>query len=252
VRPIKINVCSTGCETVPRQSSSLGFSLEGLQLVGYTLGLGVLAIALEAPWRRPIAPREVAETPSAETRHFGRGAANAVLSIGIVLLWVLWVAAAGVMSVLPGFWLVLVIIVLPPAILASRRAVEHLFRPAGSSQTGGPPSVIEVSLEHCIRALLVIGAAAVLGWGWEVDLVHLAGQGTLFASIVHDVLTTAVILLIADVLWHAVKAAIDSKLAETADLASRTATRRGGGRGCARCCRFSATSCWSSSLPSRR
>jgi len=57
-----------------------------------------------------------------------------------------------------------------------------------------------------------------LGWGWDVDLVHLAGRDTVFASIVHGVLTTVVILLIADLLWHAVKAAIDSKLAETADL----------------------------------
>jgi hypothetical protein len=47
---------------------------------------------------------------------------------------------------------------------------------------------------------LIIGAAAVLAWGWDVDLVHLAGRDTLFASIVHGVLTTVVILLIADVL----------------------------------------------------
>ena len=188
------------------------------ELVGYTLGLGVLAIALETVWRRPIALREVAEAPSAETRRFGRAAANVALSIGIVLLWVFWVAAPGVISVLPGFWLVLVIIILPPAILATRRAVEHLLSPPGLSQTGGPPSVIEVSLEHGIRALLIIGAAAVLGWGWGVDLVHLAGQDASFARIVHGVLTTVVIMLIADVVWHAVKAAIDSKLAETADL----------------------------------
>ena len=201
-----------------QECDSLGFSSEGVQLVGYTLGLGVVAIALEAVWRRPVTPRAVVAAPSAETRRFGRGAANMALSIGIVLLWVSWVAAPGVMSVLPGFWLVLVIILLPPAILASRRAVEHLLRPPGSAQTGGPPSVIEVTLEHGIRALLIIGAAAVLGWGWDVDLVHLAGRDTVFASIVHGVLTTVVILLIADVLWHAAKAAIDSKLAQTADL----------------------------------
>jgi moderate conductance mechanosensitive channel len=122
------------------------------------------------------------------------------------------------MGVLPGFWLVLVIIILPPAILLSRRAVEHLLRPPGSSQTGGPPSVIEVTLEHGVRALLIIGAAAVLSWGWDVDLVHLAGREAVFASIVHGVLTTIVILLIADVLWHATKAAIDRKLADTVDL----------------------------------
>src|SRR6202035_1551109 len=97
-------------------------------------------------------------------------------------------------------------------------AVEHLLRPPGSSETRGPPSVIEVTLEHGVRALLIIGAAAVLAWGWDVDLVHLAGRDTMFARIVHGVLPTVVILLIADVLWHAAKAAIDRKLAQPADL----------------------------------
>jgi len=201
-----------------QECDSLDFSYGGLQIIGYTLGLGSVAIALESVWHRPAAPRGAAEIPSAETYRLGRGAANIAVSIGIVLLWVLWVAEPGIMSVAPAFWLVLVLIVLPPAISASRRAVEHLLRPPGSSQVGRAPTVAEVALEHGIRALLIIGAAAVLGWGWNVDLVHLAGRGTLFASVVHGVLTTVVILLIADVLWQAAKAAIDSKLAEAADL----------------------------------
>jgi small-conductance mechanosensitive channel len=201
-----------------RECNNLGFSFEGVQLVGYTLGLGVVAIALETVWRRPAICRPNADAAPAETHRFGRGAANIALSIGIVLLWVCWVAAPGVTSVLPAYWLVLMIIALPPAILVSRAAIQHLLRPAGSSKTAGPPGVIEVTLEHGVRALLIIGAAAVLGWAWDVDLVHLAGQDTTFARIVHGVLTTVVILLIADVLWHAAKAAIDSKLAATAAL----------------------------------
>ena len=39
---------------------TLGWSLAGRQLVAYVLGLGLLAIALEAVWRRPAAPREPA------------------------------------------------------------------------------------------------------------------------------------------------------------------------------------------------
>jgi small-conductance mechanosensitive channel len=212
-----------------QECDTLGFSSEGVELVGYTLGLGVVAIALEAVWRRPVVLHEVAEAASSETHRFGRGAANIAVSIGVVVMWVCWVAAPGVMSVLPAFWLVLVLIILPPAISVSRRAVEHLLRPPGSSQTGGAPGVIEVTLEHGIRALLIIGAAAVLAWGWDVDLVHLAGRDASFARIVHGVLTTVVILLIADVLWHAAKAAIDSKLAQTADLgqpSSEEARRR--------------------------
>ena len=199
---------------------TLGFSFQGLQLVGYTLGLGVVAIALEAIWRAPVAPREVAEASSAETRRLRRGSHKVALSVGILLLWILWVAAPGILAVSPAFWLVLVIMILPPAILVTRRAVEHLLRPPGAQGAdGGPPSLIIVCLERGIRALLILGAVAVLAWGWGVDIIDLAGQDTQFARIAHGVLDAVVILLVADLLWHAMKVAIDHKLAGIADRA---------------------------------
>ena len=192
----------------------LGLSLEARQLVVYALGLGLLAIALETVWRRPVASGEIVETASHATHHhLGRAAQNALLSIGIVLLWVLWVLHA-----MPGFWLVLVLITLPLAIGVSRRAVQHLLRPPGSTEVGeGPPGVIAVSLERGIRALLFIGAAALLAWGWGIDLVHLAAADDMFTRLVHGVLSAVIILLVADVLWHAIKAAIDRKLIEVAN-----------------------------------
>jgi moderate conductance mechanosensitive channel len=194
--------------------SALGFSLEERQLVAYVLGLGLLAIGLESVWRRPVAPDQGAEALSRQTHRLGRGAQNALLSAGIVLLWGFWVAGAT-----PGFWLVLVIVTVPLANVAIRRTVEHLLQPPGSPRVGdGPPSVIEVSLERGLRALLIIGAAAVLAWGWGIDLVHLAGDDTPFARLVHGVLSAVIILLVADLFWHAVKTAIDRKLAEVEDL----------------------------------
>ena len=195
--------------------SRLGLSLAGRQLIAYVLGLGLLAIALEAVWRRPVAAEDGAEAPAHATHRLGRGAQNALLSIGIVLLWVLWVLHA-----MAGFWLVLVVITLPLAISVTRRAVEHLLRPPGSPQVGeGPPGVIAISLERGIRALLFIGAAAVLAWGWGIDLVqHLtAAEDTLSSRLIHGALSAIIILLVADVLWHATKTAIDRKLAEVAD-----------------------------------
>jgi moderate conductance mechanosensitive channel len=117
-----------------------------------------------------------------------------------------------------GFWLVLVFIALPLAIGVSRRAVQHLLRPPGSTEVGeGSPGVIAVSLERGIRALLFIGAAALLAWGWGIDLVHLAAGDDMFTRLVHGVLSAVIILLVADVLWHAIKAAIDRKLTEVAN-----------------------------------
>ena len=207
------------------EAITLGFSIEAQQVIGYSLGLGLVGIAWEAIWRRPITAR-AGDAAASETRHLGRTACNVLLSVGVALLWVLWVAAPGVTSVDPAFWLVLVVIMLPLAIIVSRRAVQHLLSPAAATETSGPPSVIEVSVEQGVRALLIIGAVAVLAWGWNVDLVHLAGRDTLFARIVHGVLTTVVILLLADVLWHTIRALIDSRLAATAD-ASHLNTEEG-------------------------
>jgi small-conductance mechanosensitive channel len=190
--------------------TTLGLSMASHQLVAYVLGLGLLAIALEAVWRRPVAP----EAPALGTHRLGRGAQNGLLSTGVVLLWVLWVLHA-----MTSFWLVLVVITLPLALGVTRRAVQHLLRPPGSQEVGeGPPSVIAISLERGIRALLFIGAAAVLAWGWGIDLVHLAAGEDMLTRLAHGVLSAIIILLVADVLWHAMKTAIDRKLAESADL----------------------------------
>ena len=192
-----------------------GWSIEARQLVSYAFGLILLAIALEAVWRRPVGPEDAAE-PLLSIKHhrLGHRARNALLSIGIVLLWVLWVAHA-----MMTFWLVLVAITLPLAIGVSRRAVEHLLRPPGSAEMlEGPPSVLTVCLERGIRVLLLIGAVAVLAWGWGVDLSHLHGQDTLLARIADGVLSAVIILLIADLLWQAMKTAIDRKLAESVEL----------------------------------
>jgi small-conductance mechanosensitive channel len=193
---------------------TLGWSLQGRQLVAYVLGLGLLAIALEAVWRRPAPLDESSEASSPVTRRFGHGARNVVLSVGIVLLWVLWVAHA-----MGSFWLILVIVTLPLAIGVTRRAVEHLLRPPGSPQIAdGAPSVLAVFIERSIRAALIIGAVAVLAWGWGVDLANLHGEETSFGRFADGVLSAVVILLVADFLWHGMKTAIDRKLAECADL----------------------------------
>ncbi len=194
--------------------ATLGVSLAGRQLLAYILGLGLLAIALETVWRRPVAPIGLAEPPSHLKHHLGRGAGDALLSVGIVLLWVLWVLRA-----MPGFWLVLVVITLPLAIRVTRRAVEHLLRPPNSLETTeGPPTVITVCLERGIRAFLIIGAAALLSWGWGMPVDRMMmGEDTALSRIVHGVLSAIIILLVADVLWQAMRAAIDRKLDGAAD-----------------------------------
>jgi len=218
----------------------LGYTLEARQLVAYALGLVLVAIALNAVWRRPAAIHADGEVPSPVAHRFGRGTANTALSVGIVLLWVFWVIHA-----MASFWLVLVVMALPLAISIARRAVDNLLCPPGSPQAAeGPPSVLAVCIERGIRALLIIGAIAVLAWGWGIDLAHFHDQETWIGRLADGVLSAVVILLVADVLWHAIKAAIDRKLAETAELGQPNTDE---GRGCAPCFPFSAMCCSSSS-----
>src|SRR5215470_5163684 len=191
----------------------LGYTLEARQLVAYALGLALVAIALDAVWRRPAALHEGGEATSPVTHRFGRGTANAALTVGIVLLWVFWVIHA-----MASFWLVLVAMTLPLAISVTRRAVDNLLRPPGSPQAAdGPPSVLAVCIERGIRAVLIIGAVAVLAWGWGIDLANYHDQETWVGRIADGVLSAVVIVLIADFLWQAMKTAIDRKLAEAAD-----------------------------------
>jgi small-conductance mechanosensitive channel len=193
---------------------TLGYTLEARQLVAYVLGLVLVAIALDAVWRRPVTLDEGSQALLPVTRRFGRGTANTALSVGIVLLWVFWVIHA-----MASFWFVLVAMTLPLAISVTRRAVDNLLRPPGSPQVAdGPPSVLAVCIERGVRAALIIGAVAVLAWGWGIDLAHFRGEDALVGRLADGVLSTVVILLIADFLWQAMKTAIDRKLAESADI----------------------------------
>ncbi len=197
----------------------VGISPIGRDLVGYGFGLGTLAILMEALWRRPAASGDgpAAEAPSAEggreSRHLSRIKVNVLLTAGLVLLWSLRVAAA-----MPAFWLLAVLIVLPLVDRLTRRAVEHLLRPPGTAEIAGMPTLTTVFLERGLRVALIIGALALLAWGWGIDLEMLAARGTTATRVAHGVLSAVAIALIADFIWHVAKAAIDCKLAESADL----------------------------------
>ncbi|HEX2509684.1 MAG TPA: mechanosensitive ion channel family protein, partial [Microvirga sp.] len=88
---------------------ALGFSLEARQVVAYTLGLGLLAIAVEAAWRWPGAAPPEQEAPEGRVRSHALGAW--LLSVYFLLVWGLWVA-----GLIGLFWLAVVALALPWAI----------------------------------------------------------------------------------------------------------------------------------------
>ena len=185
------------------------------------LGLGLLAIALEAVRRRPVVPGEGTKT-SPVTHRFGRGAANAALTVGIVLLWALWVVHA-----MASFWLVLVVITLPLAMGMTRRAIENLLRPPGSPQLAeGAPSVSAVCIGRGIRAALIIGAVAVLAWGWGIDLAQFHGEETWVGRLADGALCVVVIAVAAMMALAALGVQIGPLIAGAGGRRRRSGLRR--------------------------
>lgn len=198
--------------------ATLGVAPDVRRIVAYTLGLGLLVIGLEAAWRRP---RPHHEGMPARGR-FGAAAIPALLSVYFVLLWLLWVASA-----MPLFWLAVVIVGLPVAMVATQRAVNHILRPPGAADAGmATPGLYAVSLGRGLRAALIVGAVLLLANAWHVDLAEMTAGDTLTTRLVRGALNVVVIALVADFAWHVMKAMIDRKLGEAAATADSEEARR--------------------------
>jgi small-conductance mechanosensitive channel len=182
----------------------LGFPGEARLLVAYAMGLVLLAVALWMIWRSHAI--RTAETPAAP--RFGK-LRPVLLSVMAVIMWGLWVA-----STMRLFWLLAVVLALPPLLGATHRLVRHLLRPAEDG-TGveSAPSVLMAATERGARALLIIGAAFELAWAWGIDLGQITGGDTVAMRLLSGALNAVIILLIADFAWHLLRAFIDRQLA---------------------------------------
>lgn len=192
--------------------SMLGFTMPSRQLIAYSLGLVLLAMGIEAVWRRPTQPP--AQPEDAMRARIGGRAKNWLLSIYFVLLFLLWVAGAW-----RAFWLLAVIVALPAALVMAQRAVNNVLRPPGTDQSGKEvPSVLAAMVERGVRAVLVIGAVIFLAGKLGVDFTMMTAQDTFLTRIMRGMLSAIVIILAADFIWHVVKTLIDKRIAAAAVL----------------------------------
>jgi moderate conductance mechanosensitive channel len=180
----------------------LGLFIEGRHLVAYFLGLGLLGIGLETMWRRP-RPQGVVRRPA---RDFVAIAA----SLYFMLLWAIWVARA-----MPVFWLLVIVVTVPLAIHACRRSIHNFIGTPGTADAqSSAQNLYAVSAERGARAAILVGAALLLAFLWDVDLIALTARDTLETRLLRGALSAIVIVLIVDFLWNLTKAMIDRKIAE--------------------------------------
>jgi len=200
--------------------AALGFSDDVQSLVAFTLGLGLLLIAIEALWRRP----RLAAASTSQTGHRRREALDWLLTVYLVLIWLMWVL---------GLWglfgMAIVALVLPLAFSVMNRAASDFLAPANDDVDPAPSaSLATVYVERGLRAVLILAAALFLARFWEIDVVQLTGQDTLLTRLVRGALSAVVIFLVADLLWQVLKTLIDRRLAAAqgaADLDDEAAAR---------------------------
>ncbi|WP_246737632.1 mechanosensitive ion channel family protein [Nordella sp. HKS 07] len=187
--------------------SMLGFTIPSRQLIAYALGLVLLGMGIEAVWRRPVqtsAPAQDAARATIDER-----ARTWLLSAYFVFLFLLWIAGA-----MKPFWLLVVLAALPAAVMLAQRAVNNVFRPPGSAQSGKEvPSVLAAIVERGVRAGLIIAAVVFLAHKLDVDFTAMTAQDTFLTRVMRGALSAIVILLVADFIWHVAKTLIDKRIA---------------------------------------
>lgn len=187
------------------------FTPAGRQVVAYTLGIGLLAISIEVAWTGLRSESGAREDVHARTSHIIRAS---LLSVCFVLLWACWVSGFSRL-----FWLGVVVLLLPPAIRLSERTVRNALRPPGDASVATDMNLTAVYVERGVRALLIVGAVLLLAWAWQIDLVEMTSRDTLPTRLARGVLSSIVIILVADLVWQVTRTVIDGRLARLTEMA---------------------------------
>ncbi len=190
-------------------------------IIAYLFGLALFAVVVTTIWQR----RSRLVRSGLATRTVA-AIAWTVLAATVLLLWV-----GGAQRLM---WLFLVGSLLPLAIHVTNVSVNNLLRPVAKPATAGaeaeaaeappapasrPPSVRAAAIERGARALLIVGAACLLIWAWDLDLAELmSGEGDL-APVARALLNIALIVIIFDFVWQLAKTAIDGYIREAATTA---------------------------------
>ena len=199
----------------------LGVSADGALLVrdGTTALLALLFVAFVWRWRQVSGADPETETRRSVPAEFER--------------WLWTVAALGTAALIyagmPALAMtVFIVAMLGPVI----RIARSILRAAVDARTGNaedaekvPASDLAALIERIVRALIVIGAIALVINAWGLSPARIVGEDTSEARALRAAVQVLIALLIADFVWHAARRWIDRRIADAADEPDETARR---------------------------
>jgi len=167
----------------------LGMDRTVLDAVVFLTSCTVLMLALELVWSRTV----------------WRPAVKMLLSLYIAVVWLLWC-----LDLKELFWLGLYILGLPPVMRAIAHnvrdnAATHFLIPASDSRN--------ILLVRGSRAIVIGFALAWIALIWELDTGSFGHGDPRAGAVFYGLLKSIFVLLLADLVWHLAKAAIDRNIA---------------------------------------
>ena len=212
--------------------AAFGFDEVSQDLCTYALGIGILAMMIEIVWRCPRDPlpsgteglataEETAALPQfghPEWRRFSAGGLRVALTVSFLLLWGFWVAGAATL-----FWLLLFAIGLPSTVILTQRSVRHVMRPTAVDLAAEANRLTVILLERGVRTLLIAGGGILLAHLIGLDVTSMTMRDAVSTRIMRGIIGVAVVLLVADFLWHIIAAVIDRRLSRSMAVASSAA-----------------------------
>lgn len=166
--------------------------------VAYVASVLLLAVLLEALWRRP------------GEHHGHHNTVNWLLTVVFVLL--LGLRLIGAFQL---FWLGAMALILYGASHLITAVAAHLQRPAEGTEPAPAGLGFDTALvARSVRLVLIVAAVIGLAVAWELDLRALMTSDALELRLLRGAFQVAGVVLLADLLWFVFKAMIERRLAQ--------------------------------------
>ncbi|HET7879630.1 MAG TPA: mechanosensitive ion channel family protein [Acetobacteraceae bacterium] len=192
-------VAALGWQTV-MTLRALGLSAAESDVLRQLVLLLLAALGIVLVWAIPASDRSSA--------HQARGLMLRLLaSIALLLDWLLFLMGETALAE------TLLILAAAPAVafVLSRAAAMVLL--GRWPEQGGDRSAHLAIAERAVQTVVVLLAAMVLMHVWQIDMTMMSNMDTPMTRIARGVLEALVILVVADLLWQAVRLTIDTRLA---------------------------------------